>query len=109
MPEISKEKLAKYEEAMDLLHGYEGGASDRWRRRRLDVLKPIHTPLVSDEELWGLGTKHYGAKRLSNTGVAFARGVLALGFRNAAEWFENDNRNVAAATQLRKWVDGETS
>lgn len=101
MPEISKEKLEWYENAMCVLEGYSGG-DVRWRQRRLKALEPIYTLLVSDEELRDLGITGPGP-------IAIGRRLISRAFRNAAEWFENDNRNVAAATQLRKWADGETS
>ncbi|MEE9220034.1 MAG: hypothetical protein V3U34_00655 [candidate division NC10 bacterium] len=115
MPEISDKQLAKYEEATEVLEDYDGGGSDKWRQRRLEALRPIRTPLVSDEELTELFVRFRadGTGGLNGVEELLARRIVALSLRKAAEKLEAPDRPnpmcIKCAEAVRFWAGEEDS
>lgn len=100
MPEISDKELERYKRIESAAHeDLEGIGHQYWPNLR-KALKPIHTPLVSDEEL----RKAYDEVYKGHNFTDALRAVSALTLRKAREQTMDFGGNQITA-KLHQWED----
>ncbi len=110
MPEISDERLARFEAIEEASRGLEGWRNngvepDKPWESLAEALKPVHTPLVSDTEIM----REWGSVAMGNDDLMAARRRIgALYLRKAAHKMDKSGRPGSGGF-LREWADEETS